>query len=166
MDHCTQQVFPLLASNRPQDRRRHAAYPSTRLILVICVLNLGFPPHLKPQCTVSSGPVCMNGMCEARVHNTEFLPGGSCFTTSAEDAVCDVFSPHKTYGPASSVTWELRATATGADPRCTWSCCGISGLVRMTASDGLPVELMSFSIEDDASSADRESEGSEPDSSD
>ncbi|MEM7582828.1 MAG: hypothetical protein AAF560_05565 [Acidobacteriota bacterium] len=53
---------------------------------------------------------------------------------------------------APDTTTLLVASATAANPSCSWNCnCGGDGTIVIDSNDGLPVELMDFSIESEMS---------------
>ncbi len=106
---------------------------------VLSTLHMPLPA----QCSLQPATHCNSGMCTATIRNTPPPMPSSRVLTSGRSATC---------APAGQVTLYTiflhAAKTSGAfDPRCAWSCCGIPEFVDMTVSDGLPVELLDFSIE-------------------
>lgn len=61
---------------------------------------------------------------------------------------------------ASTATVGATATAAqiGMAPTCQWACAGCTNITTSAATDGLPVELMDFSIEDSEAWLDSETD--------
>ncbi len=162
----TRPIDPTAAGRRLRGitRATSAALHSRLLhavLTVFLVAPLAAPPDAGAQCDVTTGVMCTNGtMCTARVHNTVSLTNVYCIPLDSNNATgCSPISEFSTTTrPPSFFMLQLMATAIGTNPSCSWSCCGIPGLVSMTPADGLPVELMDFSIEADEPAEDEDQE--------
>lgn len=107
--------------------------------------------------------MCSAGMCTGFVLHSVTDPSVmaySCTLVGSANAMC---APTGMFMIATYATESLFGTGTAASPMCTWNCCADPVLtISMSSGDGLPVELMDFSVEseddsDDAASAHDES---------
>ena len=115
---------------------------------LIALLLTYQPIDVEAQCSVVSTQKTTTGNSR---HITKFLgPDGPylCAQTASMSAMC---SP----GVTQSVTFvHAFARTTAMSPSCMWHCifCGTitSNTITSNGSDGLPVELMEFSIEQES----------------
>lgn len=129
-----------------------------RTLLLSIVLGLGLivtPAGVDAQCAVTATTVTgtpsartvvvmgINRVCNAGIG----MNGATCFPNAV----------------ANAMTWSAMANAmTAVSPSCTWNCVLTTVcILTIDASDGLPVELMEFSVEPEVGSARDETSGDE-----
>jgi hypothetical protein len=114
------------------------------LPIIVLTLLLTLPPEVGSQCTVIGQ---MSSTFGTSMFITKTLNGFfSCMTTAMNASSCGL-------GPSPMTANKLYAAAMSAtmNPFCNWTCnCGPGSTTVafvIDGSDGLPVELMDFSIE-------------------
>ncbi len=164
------QNMPAATRVYPNDghyRRRKSIGRRSAILMAIAVLavfvHVGVPS--KAQCVLTSPTTCTMGtMCTAMVSNNHPVNLYLCTRSVNNNANCN---PH--FGPlaAGGGKVTLKGTAIGTNPQCAWNCCVNVAFVDMTPSDGLPVELMDFSVgEDDPADEGEEAQPTDEDPSD
>ena len=112
------------------------------IVILICLFTL--PTEVGSQCTVINTVVMTFG---TQMVITKTLAGSfACMTTTMTANNC---FPGPAFAPGSMLYASAMTMAT-MNPFCNWSCtCGVGPAPHVTinSGDGLPVELMDFSIE-------------------
>lgn len=137
------------------DNRKKPLWLAPILVLV-CLLVL--PAEVVSQCNVTM-TMSYATFAPATINVTKTLSAAAaCMTTAMNAYGCFP-------GAASFTTNMLNATRMGtANPFCNWSCaCGVGSAPHVTInnSDGLPVELMDFAIEDEVAAVPAAESGEE-----
>ena len=126
--------------------------PSRVLAILGCIMAFQTQDSVAQICTLAGGPNCSGMVCQATVHKNVYQ-GYICSLTMSTNANCN--GPGS-IGLTASMTAMFTGTGTDISPICAWNCCYIAGIVTMTMSDGLPVELLEFSTDSDDTEADAE----------
>ena len=112
-------------------------------VTFLCLAGIGVPGVSMAQCSYAGGGMGVSpGIMLISVHKslTKSPTASNCNTTLAQNALCDIYS-------SNSLRARHYTGGTGPTPVCQWNC--DCGTVRIDGpNDGLPVELMEFSVSD------------------
>ncbi len=132
----------------------------SRIIVVLCVFAIAVAaaiPCFAGSCIVQTPTNCVAGVCNAVFYNSDSTVPATWNLATAVQANCSP-AGSGTIVPTSIgpglLTVNGQATAGATSPVCSWTCVGYSNstptaaaVVRFDSSNGLPVELMGFSVE-------------------
>ena len=113
------------------------------------------PVAVQAQCVTTGGVMVSTPGANTMIAYYNLTAPGMCMSVAANNAACFPASTNQT-------TTFLSASAMTpvTNPSCSWTCnCGTGTQnFSIDSSDGLPVELMDFEVEDDESSESAEDE--------
>ena len=115
-------------------------------VLVVVVIGLAVPAAFSATCSIISPTSCVAGVCTARVSNINTTTFASVTLSSAFQANCSPTGSFTLLTNGGTALLRGTKTVAATAPVCSWNCTGIS--IIFDASDGLPVELMSFSVDE------------------
>jgi len=115
------------------------------LCALLLVVMLQFAPSsAEAQCGIHSEMFTTMGT-SMFVFKKLTQTGKCAFTMSNNAIICD---PLLVQGSLYTRTLSALASGMAISPSCAWtcSCAGVGGIITINGSDGLPVELLEFSI--------------------
>ena len=107
------------------------------VIAVVTTLVWAQTPARAVSCEAAFFVACVGGIQCTAFASTGVA--GNCSTTTSNNATCA-----KNF---TSPTIFLYAGNNGSAPSCAWTCTVCTGSIVIDGTDGLPVELMDFSVE-------------------
>ena len=116
-------------------------YGALGIFVLVLVVFLPTPPQAGAQCVVTNTVV--QDFTTLIIVDKTLSAATTCTLTMMNASFC-----FPSYAPANTAVLVASAFTATANPSCAWTCgCGS---VTTDGSDGLPVELMEFSIDDSA----------------
>ncbi len=152
----------------PTQRMRFTTCRRCTFLLILTLFML--PRILAAQCgfvgivNCPAPYICTALVADLGSHSTTYVPPGNCALTASMNAMCSSSAlTTMTFVSPSTFLWSrsihLYGMGTAPSPSCAWNCCGDVAAVTMTSTDGLPVELMDFSVESGDTWATEDEEG-------
>lgn len=123
---------------------------SVFVLLVAVIAVAAAIPCIAGSCIVQTPPNCVAGVCSASFYNSDYSVAASWQLVTAVQANC-LPTGSGTIPYYGFLMVNGQGTAGATSPVCSWTCTAWSNttpaVVRFDSSNGLPVELMGFSVE-------------------
>lgn len=125
-------------------QRRKSSSPMSLLVLLSVLAALGVAIPASAQCPWDGAPDCGTGAGPFSMCDRNFATGQSC-QPPANNGNGTACNPSASAGGVYILSASQTSTAVQGSAFCSWNCGG--EICRINLSDGLPVELMEFSID-------------------